>query len=145
MAKFAKGQSGNPGGRPSGVGDLREIARRHTGEAVQVLVQVMGDASAAPSARVGAASALLDRGWERAHQSIDASINANNGDPDCGLTQDIGELIKLFQKRPESTRITEAAPNVESEATPALVLAPARHPRAIEFRRRKCGQVFAPS
>jgi hypothetical protein len=122
MAKFAKGQSGNPGGRPKALGDLRELSRAHTGAAVEVLVCVMNDADAAPSARVGAASALLDRGWGRPVQSIDASINANNGDPDCGLAEDASALLKLFKQRSENKRITETAPHAESEAeaTPAL-------------------------
>lgn len=126
MPKFAKGVSGNPGGRPSGVGDLREIARRHTGEAIQVLVQVMGDATAAPSARVGAASALLDRGWGRAHQSIDASINAKESMVDAGLIGTCGDLLALFAagntKDAENRRETGATPDAESEgeATPAL-------------------------
>ncbi len=135
MAKFTKGVSGNPGGRPSGVGDLREIARKHTDEAVQVLVQGMGDASAAPSARVGAASALLDRGWGRAHQSIDASINPRERSVDSGLMESMGDLLKLAKKAVEAKqakqdalvdnrRVTETAPSVdaegEAETVPAL-------------------------
>jgi hypothetical protein len=75
MAKWTKGQSGNPGGRPSGLGEIREIARQHTDGAIETLVRVMGDKEASPSAQVAAASALLDRGWGRPAQTIDANIN----------------------------------------------------------------------
>jgi hypothetical protein len=36
--RFEKGQSGNPGGRPQRHGDIRELARRHTGAALATLV-----------------------------------------------------------------------------------------------------------
>jgi hypothetical protein len=63
MPKWVKGESGNPGGRPKGYGDVRELARQHTSDAVQTLVTIMNDPVAAPSARTSAASAILDRGW----------------------------------------------------------------------------------
>ena len=72
MAKWAKGESGNPGGRPSGLGEIRDIARQHTDAAISTLVRAMGDDKASPSAQVAAASALLDRGWGRPQQSIKA-------------------------------------------------------------------------
>ena len=65
MAQWAKGESGNPGGRPNGLGEIREIARQHTDTAIETLVKVMNATDASPSARVAAASALLDRGWGR--------------------------------------------------------------------------------
>ena len=72
--KWKQGESGNPGGRPAGYGDLRELARTHTETAVQTLVDIMCDSDAAPSARATAASSLLDRGWGRPEQSISASV-----------------------------------------------------------------------
>ncbi len=52
---WEKGQSGNPAGRPTNHGNVRDIARQHTTEAISVLVEVMRDESAAPTARTSAA------------------------------------------------------------------------------------------
>src|SRR6187551_2201749 len=67
---FKKGQSGNPGGRPKVVAEVRELARKHTSEAVETLVSIMTNTKAAPAARVSAANALLDRGYGKPPQHI---------------------------------------------------------------------------
>jgi hypothetical protein len=67
---FQKGQSGNPGGRPKVVAEVRELAREHTSEAVETLVSIMTNTKAAPAARVSAANALLDRGYGKPPQHI---------------------------------------------------------------------------
>ena len=38
---FEKGQSGNPGGRPKVVAEIKELARAHTGVAIKTLVSIM--------------------------------------------------------------------------------------------------------
>ena len=35
---FQKGRSGNPGGRPKVVAEVKELARKHTGKAIETLV-----------------------------------------------------------------------------------------------------------
>jgi hypothetical protein len=68
---FAKGQSGNPGGRPKlpeDVKHVRELARQYTMQAVEALVAVLDSDSAA--GKVAAANALLDRGWGKPEQTI---------------------------------------------------------------------------
>ncbi len=124
MAKFAKGVSGNPTGRPKDLGDLREIARTHTSEAVQVLVQIMADASAAPSARVGAASAVLDRGWGRAPQSFEIN-DASSKVPTSSALTNVADLIALIkdnrtpQEQPANRRVSGEVEG-EPEATPPV-------------------------
>jgi hypothetical protein len=60
--RFEKGQSGNPGGRPKGHGDIRELARRHTAAALATLVEICQNGGH-ERARVAAATAILDREW----------------------------------------------------------------------------------
>jgi Family of unknown function (DUF5681) len=67
---FKKGQSGNPGGRPKVVAEVKELARAHTGEAIETLVSIMTNPKCAPAARVSAANALLDRGYGKPPQHI---------------------------------------------------------------------------
>src|SRR3990167_3259194 len=72
---WKKGQSGNPGGRPRAEIHVRDMARKHTAEALKTLVEVMRDKQAPATARLGAAQALIDRAWGRPAQII-------GGDPD---------------------------------------------------------------
>ena len=67
---FKKGQSGNPGGRPKVIAEVKELAREHTGKAVETLVSIMTNPKAAAAARVSAANALLDRGYGKPPQHI---------------------------------------------------------------------------
>ena len=60
--RFLVGVSGNPGGRPREVGHVRELAREHSDEAIETLVDLMRHAKS-DAARGAAAQALLDRGY----------------------------------------------------------------------------------
>lgn len=71
MAKFEKGQSGNPGGRPKVLGDVRELARSSTVECFATLKKVMTSVKSPPAARVAAAKEILDRAWGKSTQAID--------------------------------------------------------------------------
>lgn len=68
---FKKGQSGNPSGRPKIIGPLRDLARAHTLDALDTLIEVMKDKASPPASRVAAAKELLDRGYGKAPQPMD--------------------------------------------------------------------------
>ena len=55
--------------------DVRDAARQHTQAAVETLVSVMQDLKAPHSARVAAANGILDRGYGKAVQHIEAEIS----------------------------------------------------------------------
>jgi len=73
---FQKGQSGNPGGRPKEIAEVKELARQHMPAAIDALVSIMNNTKASDAARVSAATALLDRGYGKPQQHIDAEIGS---------------------------------------------------------------------
>lgn len=68
MAKFKKGKSGNPSGRPKSDADIQALARTHTVAAIERLVAWMMTDN--PKASVSASVAILDRGWGRPAQAV---------------------------------------------------------------------------
>ena len=62
--QFAPGSSGNPGGRPKDEARVAALARSHTIEAIDTLVELMRHGKD-DRVRGTAAQALLDRGWGR--------------------------------------------------------------------------------
>jgi len=54
--------------------DIRSLARNHTAKALSTLASIMNQAKAPAAARVAAAQALLDRGWGKATQIVEATV-----------------------------------------------------------------------
>jgi hypothetical protein len=75
MSKFKPGQSGNPGGRPKGFAEVRELAREHTVAAIEKLVAIMTTGQS-EQAQLLAANSLLDRGWGKPTQPIGGDYEA---------------------------------------------------------------------
>ena len=57
--------------------DVKAAAREHTQDALDTLKAVMSDAKAPSAARVSAATAMLDRGWGRAKETVDANVGVS--------------------------------------------------------------------
>ena len=76
MAKFQKGVSGNPGGRPKLPAEMREMFQTKAQEAFEVLCRHLNAKD--PRVAVAAATQILDRAYGRPPQTIDANINEDS-------------------------------------------------------------------
>ena len=106
--RFERGRSGNPGGRPKGHGEIRDLARQHTELALGTLAEIAAHGEN-ESARVSAANALLDRGWGKPAVPVVAS--------------DVPEVITLdfgTKLRPPRPAIEDGEHSTE-RATPKLL------------------------
>lgn len=102
VSKWLKGgPSPNPGGRPKEIGDLRQMARERTPEALQTLVEVMLDRAAPAAARVAAANGVLDRGHGKAdrHFTVDGAIEHRQPASDLDLARRIMFTLAMAKAR----------------------------------------------
>ena len=103
---FKPGVSGNPGGRPKKPqtleririeADVKALARECAPEAILTIRTIMLDAKAPPAARIGAANALLDRGFGRPAQQVDvnATIDFDFSQLSDDEFEEFGRLLEL--------------------------------------------------
>lgn len=71
VTKWKRGVSGNPGGRPKEVAELKALAREHTAYAIEKLVHHIGNKD--PRISLVAIGMLLDRGYGKPAQQYDVS------------------------------------------------------------------------
>lgn len=65
---------GQSPGRPPVIRPVRELAKQHTEAAILMLVAIMNNTGAHPSARVAAIKEILDRGEGKVTQPVDANL-----------------------------------------------------------------------
>lgn len=76
--RFAKGVSGNPGGRPTGYAELIEAARKETPETLRKLVWFR-DHAESEMVRLAACREILDRAFGKPKQGVE--LTGENGEP----------------------------------------------------------------
>jgi hypothetical protein len=98
--RFTAGMSGNPGGRPRIIGHVRDMAQRHADDAIDVLAEIMRQSDAPASARIAAASAMLDRAYgrpvdQRAMVVLSRGMDLDIAAPDMPMDVLLRELARM--------------------------------------------------
>ena len=81
--------------------DIRSLARSHTQLAIRTLVGIAAQRTAPQSARVAAATALLDRGWGKPKQELEL-----NQEVTISLADSLARIAQL-----EHDNIIDITPN----------------------------------
>jgi hypothetical protein len=68
-----------------GCGEVQALARQHTGEAIETLVGIVRDKKALPAARAMASNSILDRGYGKPAQTMNANIKNDSLHAICNL------------------------------------------------------------
>jgi hypothetical protein len=131
---FKKGESGNPGGRPKVIGELRELAREHAPDAIKELARLAIKAKS-ETARVAAIRELLDRGYGKAAQVLDTELDTENEADQSKTSEEwraeiLADLAKVF---PDYHFVPIKPPNTLED--PKEALEQASMPTAIPRRR----------
>jgi hypothetical protein len=104
VAKFVKGQSGNPSGRPrKAIADLSAEARRYGKMALAALVDIL--ANGEERNRVACAKEILDRGYGRPVQAIDMVLMTKKL-----REMSTGELVELNARLISSGAVIDVEP-----------------------------------
>jgi hypothetical protein len=103
---FVKGKSGNPGGKPKELKGIQELARVHAPTAIETLARIARTGKS-ESARVGAATALLDRGYGRPPQFV--SGNADQFRKAIDMSDD--ELAAIAAGRSQGADVASIDPS----------------------------------
>jgi hypothetical protein len=72
--QWKPGQSGNPGGRPAVIREIRDLARENTLKAFNTLLNACEAEDAPWAARVAAAAHILDRGYGKPTQHVSQTV-----------------------------------------------------------------------
>ena len=95
MGGYREGAGRPKGAKNKATLELKGLAQQHTEDALKTLVEIMLSAESSAQARVAAANSVLDRGFGKPHQSIEAEITGTVADiTDEELDKRIAEIAK---------------------------------------------------
>lgn len=103
---WVKGQSGNPSGhkaKSAAERSLEELAREHTKKALRCLVDIMENQSEPAAARASAAAHIIDRGYGKPAQTVNANVRGQYWIADNPITAD--EWAFEFAPKPDETTV----------------------------------------
>jgi hypothetical protein len=102
--QWRKGQSGNSGGRPKELGDLRALCREFGPEGVRIAESIARDPSTPPNARINAIQMILDRGYGKPVQTLagdgDNPLFPNAESEEERAKRQLAEFDAAFDRQP---------------------------------------------